>query len=410
MSSMQKSKPNVDGIIPAKLLGKFRFEWPRSKNRAKVSSLKSKKERAVLPKKIKSSFSTFRPNLSLKEQTMFAKRLSLLVKAGVPLFESVSLLEKQTSGRANKKMFKRIRDDLASGQFLYKSLTRYPKVFGEFTINIIRIGETSGTLYANLRYLADEMDKKRVLRQKVIGALVYPSVIVIAAIAISALMTVFLFPKLLPVFRSLNVPLPLSTKILLAISNILLNYWYLIILGIFAILIVFFLLMRWHPFRYMVHSIFLKFPIIGAMLKHYYLTNICRTLGTLFRSQVRVLEAIEIASDTTTNLIYKDRLQTLRTSITRGGKISSHFEKFPKLFPGMLSHMIAVGETTGSLSETLAYLGEIHEGELDEQTKRLSSVIEPVMMIGVGVMVGFIAVSIITPIYEVTQHLNPGGR
>jgi len=355
----------------------------------------------------KFNFSLSRPHLSLKEQAVFAKRLSLLVKAGVPLLSAVSLLEEQATSSANRKMFAKIKHDISNGQFLYKSLSHYPKVFGEFTINIIRVGETSGTLYTNLKYLADEMEKKRQLRQKVVGALVYPIVIVIASLGIGAMMTVFLFPKLLPIFSSLNVPLPFTTRALLWLSNTLINDWFWLLLGLGVLVFAFIILLRFEKFRYAVHTISLKLPILGPMLKHYHLTNICRISGTLFKSQVRVLEAIEVTAETTTNLAYRYRLEQLQHSIRKGGNISSYLHKYPKLFPNMLCHMIAVGETTGSLSDTLIYLGEIHESELDEQTKRLSSIIEPVMMVGVGLMVGFIAVSIITPIYEVTQHLNP---
>lgn len=359
-------------------------------------------------KKKKSSFSLFRPHLSLKEQSVFIKRFSLLVKAGVPLYEAMRMLEEQTTSGANKKMFSQIKHDIASGQFLYKSLSRFPKVFGQFTINIVRVGEASGTLYINLKYLSDEIEKKRILRQKVVGALVYPLVIVVAALGISSLMIVFLFPKLLPIFQSLNVPLPFTTRALLYLSFVLTHYWLYIILSIVLVVVVLVVLTRTvKPFRFAMHHLSLRLPILGPMLKHYYLANICRISGTLFRSDFRVIETVSVTAETTTNLVYRDRLEKLGESLTKGGKISSYFQKHPRLFPSMLSNMVAVGETTGSLSDTLIYLGDIYEGELDEQTKRLSSIIEPVLMVGVGLMVGFIAVSIITPIYEVTQHLNP---
>src|SRR3989344_1503761 len=195
-------------------------------------------------------FSLFRPSMSVKEQAVFLKRLSLLVKGGVRLFEAIAMLEDQISSKANKRMFGQIRHDIANGQFLHKSMRKYVKVFGEFTINIIRVGETAGTLSKNLKYLADEMEKKRQLQQKLIGALVYPLVIIVAALGISALMTVFLFPKLLPIFQSLNVPLPLSTKILLFISNVLINHWLFLLAGFGALIIIFILLMKSvKPFR-----------------------------------------------------------------------------------------------------------------------------------------------------------------
>lgn len=359
------------------------------------------------PKTSRRTLGTFRARLSLQEQALFAKRLSLLSKAGVPLLESIAILERHSSSRANRRMFQHISHDLANGQFLSKSLGRFKKVFGEFAINIIRVGETSGTLSDNLKYLADEIDKRRRLRQKLVGALVYPAVIMVAAFSVSGLMTVYLFPKLLPVFKSLKVPLPFMTRALIVISNFLLNYWLWLGIGLVVLAVVFAFLMRVGRFRFMMNRLALRLPIVGMLLKNYHIINICRTLGILFKSQVNILEAVTVAADTTPNLVYRRELQHLHRAVTKGGTISKHFEKHPRLFPGMLTQMISIGETTGNLSDTLIYLAEIYEQEFDEQTSRLSSIIEPAMMIMMGLLVGFIAVSIITPIYEVTQHLNP---
>lgn len=354
----------------------------------------------------RSSFA-FRARLSLQEQALFAKRLALLVRAGVPLLKALSLMEHQASSGANRKMFRQIAHDVENGQFLAKSLGGFRKVFGDFAINIIRVGEMSGTLSENLKYLAEEIDKRRRLRQKVIGALIYPVIIMLAALSVSGLMTVYLFPKLLPVFKSLNVELPLMTRGLLFLSDFLINHWFLLFSSLVAIIVAFIFFLRFRFFSFATDTITLKIPIVGSLLANYHLTNMCRTLGMLSKSQVRVLEAIMITADTSTNLAYKKELHGLHHSVTRGGSISKHLEKSPKLFPVMLSQMVAVGETTGNLSDTLLYLAEIYEQELDEQTKRLSSTIEPAMMLLMGLFVGFIAVSIIGPIYEVTQHLNP---
>jgi len=153
--------------------------------------------------------------------------------------------------------------------------------------------------------------------------------------------------------------------------------------------VMFAFLMRYKSFRFVIDKISLVIPIVGPLLKDYQIVNICRTMGTLFRSQVRLLEAVTITSETTTNLVYRKELEHLHRSLARGGNIATHLEKHPNLFP------------------TLLYIAQIYEEELDEQTKRLSSVIEPAMMLMIGLVVGFIAVSVITPIYEVTQHLNP---
>lgn len=348
-----------------------------------------------------------RPRLSRKEQALFAKRLSLLVRAGVPILKSISLLEDQAVSRAHRAMFAAILRDTANGQFLYKSLGRFRNVFGDFAINVIRVGETSGTLSGNLKYLADELEKKRLLRQKIMGALLYPMVIMIAAFCVSGLMTVYLFPKLLPVFKSLHVTLPLITRVLIFSSDALLYYWWALAAGVGLCIGAYMRLMRMKSFHFAVNKISLKIPYVGTLLMQYHLVHLCRTLGNLIKSDIRVLEAVAISADTATNAVYQKELLRLHEAIAGGGTIAKHLEKHPELFPALFSHMIAIGETTGNLSETLLYLGEMYEQELDEQIKRLSSIAEPLMMLVMGVMVGVIAIAIITPIYEATQHLNP---
>ncbi len=345
--------------------------------------------------------------LSLQEQTLFAKRMSLLVKAGVSIFESIAMIAKGTASKSKRMMFEQIAQDIANGQYLSKSLAKFRKTFGDFAINIIYVGETTGTLSDNLRYLATEIEKKRRLKAKITGALVYPIVIMIAALGVSGLMTAYLFPKLMPIFKSLNVTLPITTRALLYLSNFLINYWHYLILGIIAAIVAFILALRLKLFHIFVNALTLKMPLVGTLFKNYHIVNMCRTFGILFKSQVRILEAVEITANTCGNLIYKKAIMDLRDAVIKGGNISKYLETKPKLFPSTLCQMIYIGETTGNLSDALLYLGEIYEAELDEQTKRLSSIIEPLTMIIMGFLVGFIAISIITPIYEVTQHLNP---
>ncbi len=348
----------------------------------------------------------FSPRLSLKDQALFAKRLSLLTKAGVPILESLNILARQNTG-AVKNMFQHMAKDVANGQFLSKSMSRHRRVFGDFAISIIRVGETSGTLSENLKYLSEEITKKKELRDKVIGALIYPVILLTAAVSLAALLTLYLFPKLMPIFQSLRVNLPASTKMLIWLSHFLSQYGFLIIVGLIAAFILLIIGLKFKSVRFLFDRIILKIPVLGDVLRHYHLANISRTLGLLLKGQVRVTEAATIAAETSTNLIYRNALEHLRTAITQGSNIAKHLEKHPALFPPMLSSMVAIGETTGNLSETLIFLAEIYEHELNEKTKRFATIIEPTMMVSMGLLVGFIAISIITPIYEVTQYLQP---
>lgn len=343
---------------------------------------------------------------TLQDQAFFARRLAMLVKAGVPILESLRLMQDQTRARTARVITK-IGNDVANGQYLHKSMARHANMFGEFAINITRIGELSGTLSENLLYLADEIEKKRELKKKLIGALLYPAAILVASMGVTVLLTVYLFPKLLPVFKTLNVPLPFTTRALIATSDFFIHYgwWVLGALVIFVVASAFALKIR--RVRYLAHIVLLRLPIIGSFLRNYYLTNICRTLGILLTGKVTAVEATTVSADTAINLVYQKELRALAATIVRGGNISGHLKKKPNLFPHLLYQLIAVGERTGNLSKTLLYLSDMYEKEFDDKTKQVSTILEPALMIVMGLLVGFVAISIITPIYGVTQHLQP---
>lgn len=354
--------------------------------------------------KISKPFSSVR--LSLQDQSLFAKRLSLLSQAGISLLESIDILGRQ-SKKQTRRMFEEIGRDISNGQYLSKSLSKHRHSFGDFAINIIHVGETSGTLSENLKYLSEEIDKKRKLRGTVIGAFIYPIIIMIAAFGICGFLVLYLFPKLMPIFKSLRVTLPITTRILIWLSSFLTKYGLWIIIALILSAIIFALSLRYKYVRTIFDRLTLRIPISGRIIQYYHLSNICRTLGLLLKSNMPVLEAVKITGDTSTSLPYKMELHNLKNSIAKGSNIGRQLEKRPKLFPVMLTEMVAIGEKTGNLSETLVYLAGIFEHELNEKTKKLSSVMEPIMMLGMGLIVGFIAVSIITPIYEITQHLQP---
>ncbi|TSC69385.1 MAG: type IV pilus assembly protein PilC [Parcubacteria group bacterium Gr01-1014_56] len=345
---------------------------------------------------------------SVKEQTLFAKRLSFLVKAGMPLLDCLHLIRKQTRSKAKVQVYDAIIKDVTNGQYLSTSLGKFKRFFGEFAVNIIRVGENSGILSQNLAYLADELSKKHALQRKVVGTLVYPIFITVATLGVTSILTTFIFPKLMPIFVSLHVELPWTTRALIATSEFLRNDWLYLILSIIFILAAWFILRRrFIQVQYLGDRVLLRLPFAGAITRSYNLTNFCRTLGLLLKSGVQVSEAMVITAETTNNLVYRRAYIRIAKCIVKGEPISRQLEKERPLFPDMLTHLVAIGEQTGNLSATCTYLGELYESEVDELTKSLSSSIEPVLMILMGILVGIIAVSVITPIYAITQHLSP---
>jgi type IV pilus assembly protein PilC len=345
--------------------------------------------------------------LSLQDKILFAKRLSILVKAGVPILKSLEMMHTQARTRSATKIFKAVVKDVENGHFLSVSLSRFPKIFGYFMINLIQVGEVSGNLHENLAYLADELAKKQALRRKIISAMVYPAIIVVATFGIVGLLTVYLFPKVLPIFEGFQFDLPLATRMLIVGSNVLIGYGIYILAGLLSLFIAIISLMKVRNFKLLVHKLILKLPIFGQIAQGYHLTNICRTMSILLKSGVPITRGIEITAETTSNLAYKDDLIAMAESVSAGDKLSVHFLRHPKLYPIMLTQMVSVGESAGNLSETLAFLSELYENEVDNLTKNLSTALEPALMIFMGLIVGFVAISIITPIYEITQYLKP---
>ncbi len=348
-----------------------------------------------------------RARFSLQDQAFFARRLSMLVKSNVPILDALRMMKTQARTANIGYMYDHMITTTSNGQFLWKGMSDYKKSFGDFSINLVKIGENSGTLTENLYYLADELDKKRELRRKMLSAMLYPAVVLVASLGVTGLLVVYLFPKLMPVFQSLKVDLPITTRILLYVSTFLINYWHFVFAGIVAFITGFTFLLKIKNIRYAVQRTVISLPVVGAFVQDYQLANITRTLSMLLRGSVKVMEAVDITASTTANLMYKKELTALSCAIARGSNISNHLEKTPHLFPPLTHQMVAIAERTGNLGDTLMHLSNIYERDFDEKNKNIASIIEPVLMVIMGLLVGFIAVSIITPIYAITANIHP---
>jgi type II secretory pathway component PulF len=347
------------------------------------------------------------PRLSTQEQMLFAKRLSFLVGANVSLLESFHMLKEQTRNARIAYVYERIIRDIENGQFLSASLKKFGKTFSPFAINLIRVGELSGSLTQNLIYLAEELKKRNELRKKIIGALVYPIIITIATLGITGMLTVFIFPKIMPIFISLNVDLPITTKVLLWVSTFLSQYGLWVIAGLIASVVgIVFLYQKVSAMRFALDRAILALPITGPIARSYHMANFCRTTGLLLKSGLTLSEAIHIMKDTVGNVVYAQAIERAGKGIQAGKQLSGELQKEKNTFPHMMTHMIGIGERTGNLSGTLIYLSDLYESEVEDMTRNLSSSIEPVLMIVMGLMVGLVAVSVITPIYEITSKLS----
>ncbi len=350
----------------------------------------------------------FSNKISLKDQVSFSKRLAFLIKANVPILESLKIMRRQSKSNFRKKMMDDLIADVSEGQYLSSSLEKYKNSFGVFALNVIRVGEEAGILDQNLEYLADELHKRQELKKKIIGSMIYPVFISIATLGVTGMITLYVFPKILPIFASIHVKLPLSTRLLIHLNDFIIHYGLITAIIMLALIITaIFTYKTSKPFNIIANRSFLWIPIFGKLLQSYYMANFCRTLGLLLNCQISIVSATNITARATASYLYQKEIYDLAEQISKGGRIGVHLETRPHLFPNVVPELISIGEATGNLDRTLMYLSNHYDDEVTDITKNLSSSIEPILMIFVGIMVGFVAISVITPIYAVTQNLHP---
>jgi type II secretory pathway component PulF len=343
----------------------------------------------------------------IREQVMFSKRLAMILRSGTPVREALVMLDVKDNSRSAGYIFSHIISDVSRGMTLSASMTAFESVFGIFSINMIKVGESSGTLHQNLSYLSEELKKKDALRKKVIGALMYPAVIVVATAGISTILTVYIFPKIIPIFQSFKQKLPLSTRVLIGLSSFLIKDGLLLLVFLIITAIGFFFLMRSVRAKRLTDQSILYLPLFGTLSRSYNLANSTRTASLLLKGDVRIVQALSIVGESTRNSAYREALERIADAVMRGGKLSASMRGYPRLFPSLCTQMIAAGEETGDLAGSLMYVSDMYEEEIADITKNLTTLLEPILMVVMGVIVGFIAISIITPIYGITQDLTP---
>jgi len=352
-------------------------------------------------------FSKFFDRISVQERINFARHLSLVVKAGLPVFQGLKIIETQTDSPVLKRVVQSLIEDVNNGKFLADGLQKFEYLFGGFFINIVRVGETSGTLSKNLLYLADELRRSRELQSKVRSAMIYPMVILLATLAVAGFLTFYIFPKLIPVFAGMKVQLPITTRILLATLDFVKKdgLYALVGLGIFVVLIRF-IIKKVEAVRYFFDWLLFYIPVVSNLTVSVNMVNFTRVLGLLLKSGVKIVEAIQITGSTFSNLAYQRALSEAGEEIRRGGQLGLFISKKKRRFPPLVAGMVQIGENTGNLEENLEYLAEYYDDEVDTKLHALTSLIEPIMLLFMGGLVGFVALSIITPIYSISQGIQ----
>lgn len=341
------------------------------------------------------------------DKVLLARHLAIMMKAGVNLAEALDVITEQASHPKLRKVLKSVTAKVLSGNTLSQSLAEYPKIFSDLFINMVRIGETSGTLADNLEYLATEMEKSFELKKKIKGAAIYPIIILLMTFGLGFVLVYFILPKMMKLFESLTMDLPITTKMMIAIAHLMEKNGTMVLAVLVALIFLFIFLMKQKFFRHWMHHLVLYIPIVNKIVIQFNLANLYRTLGILFKSGVPVLEGLKITSGVLGNYVYNKELSKLAIEVEKGMSLSESFlNRNPKLFPKIATRLIGVGEKTGELDNSLNYLGEFYGREVDNITKNMATIIEPMLLVGIGLIVGFVAVSIIQPIYQISGGIK----
>jgi len=343
--------------------------------------------------------------INLADKITFAKHLAVMLKSGLTITEALEIVHGQSKG-VLKKIVGKIKISVESGNSLSASLKNFPKVFSSIFVNTVYVGESSGTLDENLENLALHLKKDKELIDKIKGAMIYPIIVLILAFGLAMAISFVVLPKITPLFDGLGMDLPLTTRLLIQFSDVIQEHGKKILLGIFGGIGFFLWLIRRKFSHPITHWLILKIPIIGSISKNKNLTTFTATFGTLLKSGLHIDEAINITRDTVDNYYFNRALKNVAVKVKQGSKLSEGLEAYPAIFPSLLTSMIKIGENSGRLEEVLFYLSEYHETEVNNATKTLSTAIEPLLLIFIGLMVGGLAISIITPIYKLTGNVQ----
>ncbi|MDQ7814340.1 MAG: type II secretion system F family protein [Patescibacteria group bacterium] len=342
------------------------------------------------------------------EMVDFFKNLSLMVKSGIPIDEALQILLLQTRSSTFKSFLKAVSKQVKQGSSLSKAFLPYRRYLSDLVINIVKAGEINGTLEGNMHYIADILTRRRELKQRLSNALLYPEIVLVMAFMVGGGISVMILPKLIPLFRALNVDLPLASRILLGVSVFLQQYGLQLLPVAIFVVILLTVLSKIYFFRWLIDTVSLRLPFFGRLVKNYQLALFCQLFGTLFKSGLPIKDAMVATSEAMTNVRYRNILTKATSRVTSGTPLSATLKRYTFYFPQNMISIIAVGETSGRLEESFGYLATYYENEVDVQTKRLPTLIEPLLLLVIGLIVAFVAAAIISPIYEITSGIKAG--
>jgi len=367
------------------------------KNRMILVSVREQSAQMRLP--------VFKKGVKTRDVVIFTRQFATMINAGLPLVQSLTILAQQTENKTLKEVTKAVVYDVEAGNTLADALGKHPKAFTDLYVNMVAAGEAGGILDTILLRLATFLEKNDALVRKVKGAMVYPAVIISVAIIAIAVLLVFVIPTFSSMFASVNMELPLPTRVVIGASKVLTRYWWMVLLGLAAVV---FALRSYYATpngKKAIDGLLLKAPVVGDLLRKSAVSRFTRTLGTLISSGVSILDGLEITAKTAGNRVIHDAVMQSRQSIAGGETIAGPLQS-SGVFPPMVISMISVGEQTGGLDEMLTKIADFYDSEVDVAVSALLSLMEPIMIVVLGVIVGGMVVAMYLPIFDMVNAVQ----
>lgn len=343
--------------------------------------------------------------VKLKPMVIFSRQFATMINAGISVVRCLDILEAQMKDEGLKSVVGQCKRDVKAGLSLTDAFSKHPHVFSRLYVNMVRAAETGGILDQILDRLAGFLEKEEEVRGKIKSAMIYPIlVLTFAAIMIVALF-IFVLPKFKEIFDSMNVQMPIATRMLFGISDVLRGYWYVFAIAIIGGVVAFKTYAKTDKGKFQIDGLKLRFPVVGDLVQKMAISRFARTFGTLIASGVPMMRSLEIVGETSGNVVIAKAIANARNMIREGQKVSVPLQQ-SGLFPHMVTHMIDVGEETGRMSEMLVKVSDFYDREVDQAVKALTSLVEPCLIVVMGGVVGFIAVSIMAPIFKLVSSIG----
>ncbi|MEN2986401.1 MAG: type II secretion system F family protein [Thermodesulfovibrionaceae bacterium] len=371
------------------------------------------RKRGIIPnyvreKKEKAGF-TLRWRIPQKDILFFTRQFATLFSSGVPVVQALDALISQIKRRSFRKVLTQMRNDIEKGSSLADAMKKHPKVFSSLYINMVRAGEEGGILEKVLHRLADYLEKIIKLKRKIISAMIYPSIVIGVAVIVVAVIMIFVIPTFAKLFGEMGMDLPLPTRITIGLSNFMASSALYIMGGVIGFFVFIRLFRRTPQGKKIIDTILLKIPLIGKILLKSSLSKFARTLGTLLGSGVPILNAMEISAKASGNKVIEDVVLQMRDLITEGKSLTDTLKMKPTLFPPIFVQMVSVGESTGGTDEMLNKVADFYDEEVDAAVANLMNMLEPAMIVFLGVTIGYIVISLYLPIFKLGEVVGRGG-